>query len=146
MADEERTTNSGSDTESPKTPDSPETPDRTEATTALGEEAVLNAAVAFAGHVVTAAQQAAEQTGDTPGEALRRAVFRQHLLETATLCLRRLSESYGTAADDPAQAAVADLMQDGAARALEATATVEALGDLSLDILDRLLSQSASAE
>ncbi len=34
---------------------------------------------------------------------------------------------------------MADLVQDGAARASEATATVEALGDLSLDILDRLL-------
>ena len=113
--------------------------DAAAATAALGEEAVLNAAVAFAGHVVTAAQQAADQAGSAADEPVREAVFRQYLLETATLCLRRLGDSYTAAAADSAQSGVADLVQDGAARAGEAMATVEALGDLSLDILDRLL-------
>lgn len=107
--------------------------------TALGEEAVLNAAMAFAGHVATAAQQAAVATGESLGPPLRDAVFRQYLLETATLCLRRLGESYDGAVGDEAQSAVTALLRDGAARAEQATATVEALGDLSLDILDRLL-------
>jgi hypothetical protein len=110
-----------------------------DAAAALGEEAVLNAAVAFAGHVVSAAQEAASKAGETAGPPLQEAVYRQYLLETATLSLRRLSESYAAAGADPQQAGVADLVQDGAARASEATATVEALGDLSLDILDRLL-------
>jgi hypothetical protein len=109
------------------------------AAAALGEEAVLNAAVAFAGHVVGAAQEAARTAGEAAGPPLQEALYRQYLLETATLSLRRLSESYATAGADPQQADVADLVQDGAARASEATATVEALGDLSLDILDRLL-------
>jgi hypothetical protein len=109
------------------------------AAAALGEEAVLNAAVAFAGHVVGAAQEAARKAGEAAGPPLQEALYRQYLLETATLSLRRLSESYATAGADPQQADVADLVQDGAARASEATATVEALGDLSLDILDRLL-------
>src|SRR5688572_2784830 len=111
----------------------------TEAATALGEEAVLNAAVAFAGHVVTAAQQAAEQAGATAGDALREAIFRQYVLETATLCLRRLEESYAAldaAGPDPD---VADLVRDGARQAREVMSTVETLGDLSLDMLDRLL-------
>jgi hypothetical protein len=111
----------------------------TEATTALGEEAVLNAAVAFAGHVVTAAQQAAEQAGGTAGNALREAVFRQYVLETATLCLRRLEESYAATTASAPEADIADLVRDGARQAREATSTVEALGDLSLDMLDRLL-------
>ncbi len=111
----------------------------TEAATALGEEAVLNAAVAFAGHVVTAAQQAAEQAGGAAGDALREAVFRQYVLETATLCLRRLEESYAAMAAGGPEPDVADLVRDGARQAREAMSTVEALGDLSLDMLDRLL-------
>ncbi len=110
---------------------------------AMGEEAVLNAAMAFAGHVATAAQQAAMKTGEEVGVPLREAVFRQYLLETATLCLRRLAESYAGATSDESQAAVAELVRDGATRAEEAMATVEALGDLSLDILDRLLGEPA---
>jgi hypothetical protein len=109
------------------------------AATALGEEAVLNAAVAFAGHVVTAAEQAADKTGVAAGAALRGAVFRQYLLETATLCLRKLGESYTGAGDAGAGPEVAELLRDGVERARGATATVEALGDLSLDILDHLL-------
>jgi hypothetical protein len=111
------------------------------AATALGEEAVLNAAMAFAGHVATAAQQASVATGESLAAPLRDAVFRQYLLETATLCLRRLGESYDSAAGDEAQSAVVPLLRDGATRAKQATATVEALGDLSLDILDRLLGE-----
>jgi hypothetical protein len=119
--------------------DEGQTASSAEAAAALGEEAVLNAAVAFAGHVVSAAQEAASKAGETAGLPLQEALYRQYLLETATLSLRRLSESYAAAGADPQQAGVADLVQDGAARASEATATVEALGDLSLDILDRLL-------
>lgn len=110
-------------------------------TAALGEEAVLNAAVAFAGHAVQAAQEAAAPAAASAGAPLGEAVFRQYLLETATLCLRRLSESYAAAASDGAHADVAELVRDGAARAGEAMATVETLGDLSLDILDRLLGE-----
>jgi hypothetical protein len=110
-------------------------------TAALGEEAVLNAAVAFAGHAVQAAQEAAAPAAASAGTPLGEAVFRQYLLETATLCLRRLSESYAAAASDGAHADVAELVRDGAARAGEAMATVETLGDLSLDILDRLLGE-----
>ena len=109
-------------------------------TAALGEEAVLNAAVAFAGHAVQAAQEAAAPAASA-GAPLGEAVFRQYLLETATLCLRRLSESYAAAANDGAHADVAELVRDGAVRAGEAMATVETLGDLSLDILDRLLGE-----
>jgi hypothetical protein len=105
----------------------------------LGEEAVLNAAVAFAGQAVQAAQEASGPAAAAAGPALGEAVFRQYLLETATLCLRRLSESYGAAADDPAHADVVDQVREGAERAGEAMASVETLGDLSLDILDRLL-------
>lgn len=110
-----------------------------EARAALGEEAVLNAAVAFAGHVAGAARQAAERAGETAGQTLQEAIFRQYLLETATLCLRRLSESYGETGTAGADPELAELMQDGASRASAATASIEALGDLSLDILDRLL-------
>ena len=76
-----------------------------EAKSAIAEEAVLNAAVAFAGHVVTAAQQGAEQAGQSAGPAIRELMVRQYLLETATLCLRRLGESYDAAASEPALAA-----------------------------------------
>jgi hypothetical protein len=106
---------------------------------ALGEEAVLNAAVAFAGHVVSAAQQAAAQAGNAGGEPLRQAIFRQYLLETATLCLRRLGESYDQAAADPQQTTVAELARTGAGQAVEVMGAVEALGDLGVDLLDRLL-------
>ena len=111
----------------------------TETKTAIAEEAVLNAAVAFAGHVVAAAQQGAEQMGQSASAAIRELMVRQYLLETATLCLRRLGESYDAAAADPALEAVVELLRDGARRAREATATVEALGDLGLDVLDQLL-------
>jgi hypothetical protein len=110
-----------------------------EATTAIAEEMVLNAAVAFAGHVATAAQQSAEQTAHAAPPALRQAVLRQYLLETATLCLRRLGESYAAAGEDAGQAAYAALLRDGATQAAEARAAVEALGDLGLDLLDRLI-------
>jgi hypothetical protein len=110
-----------------------------EAKSAIAEEAVLNAAVAFAGHVVTAAQQGAEEAGQSASAAIRELMVRQYLLETATLCLRRLGESYDTAAGDPSLEAVTELLRDGARRAHEATATVEALGDLGLDVLDQLL-------
>ena len=109
------------------------------ASEAQTEEAVLNAAVAFAGHVATAAQQAADQAGDGIAASLRQAMLRQYLLETATLCLRRLGEAYDTAAADPDQSALADLLRDGATRARTVTAEVEALGDLALDLMERLL-------
>ena len=105
----------------------------------LGDEAVLNAAVAFAGQAVLAAPEASGPAAAAGGPALGEAVFRQYLLETATLCLRRLNESYAAAAGDPAHADVVDQVREGAERAGEARATVETLGDLSLDILDRLL-------
>jgi hypothetical protein len=111
----------------------------TEAKSAIAEEMVLNAAVAFAGHVITAAQQGAEQASESAGPAIRDLMIRQYLLETATLCLRRLGESYDTAAGDPSLEAVVELLRDGARRAREATTTVEALGDLGLDVLDKLL-------
>ena len=110
-----------------------------EPSAAIAEEAVLNAAVAFAGHVATAAQQQAAQAAESASATMREVVVRQYLLETATLCLRRLGESYETASSDPELASVATQLQDGARRAREATATVEALGDLSLDVLDQLL-------
>jgi hypothetical protein len=128
-----------SGSESAQQPEDRGAGDAGEATVALGEEAVLNAAVAFAGHAVQAAQEAAGPAGAAAGAPVGEAVFRQYLLETATLCLRRLNESYAAAAGDAAHADVADLVRDGAARAGEAMATVESLGDLSLDILDRLL-------
>ena len=105
---------------------------------ALAEEAVLNAAVAFAGHVATAAQRAAEQTAESVPEPMRRAMLRQYYLETATLCLRRLGESYATTTEDT-EAEIATLLAEGADRAREAMAIVEALGDLGLDLLDRLI-------
>ena len=110
----------------------------------LTAEVILNAAVAFAGHVAAAAKQAAGNAGDTqagggPPAPVREAVMRQYLLETATLSLRRLGESYAEAAADPEQEQIRDLLRDGAARARAATAAVEALGDLGLDTLDRLL-------
>jgi len=100
---------------------------------------VLNAAVAFAGQVVNGAQQAAEKTGESAPDALRELIVRQFWLETATLCLRRLGESYGASQQDDAQTGNADLLADGARRADEARAAVEALGDLGLDLLDRML-------
>jgi hypothetical protein len=106
---------------------------------AIAEEMLLNAAVAFAGQVVNGAQQAAEKTAETAPPALQQLIVRQFWLETATLCLRRLGESYGTATDDVGQADHADLLRDGAKRADEARAAVEALGDLGLDLLDRWL-------
>lgn len=102
-------------------------------------EVVLNAAVAFAGHVASAAEQAAEKTGGGGEEPIRMAILRQYQLETATLCLRRLSDSYTDAGADPAQAGAADLLRDGAERARAATSMSEALSDLGLDLLDRLL-------
>jgi hypothetical protein len=109
------------------------------ARTALAEEMVLNAAMAFAGHVATGAQQAAEKAAEGVPPAAQALILRQFLLETATLCLRRLGESYGEAVDDPTQAANLELLRDGASRAEEARAAVEALGDLGLDLLDRML-------
>jgi hypothetical protein len=111
----------------------------------LTTEMVLNAAVAFAGHVAAAAEQAVarssaggEDTALPPGP-LRAAVTRQYLLETATLCLRRLGEMYDEAAADPAQMDGVDLLRSGGERARAATTMAEALGDLGLDLLDRLL-------
>jgi hypothetical protein len=98
---------------------------------------ILNAAVAFAGHVATAAQQAADAAGESIDPALKAAVIRQYLLETATLCLRRLAESYAEAGAAPEE--LGALLREGAERATAATATVEAIGDLGLDLLDRLL-------
>ena len=111
---------------------------------AIAEEMVLNAAVAFAGQVVNGAQQAAEKTytatgGEQVPPALRQLIVRQFWLETATLCLRRLGESYGASQSDADQNPNAELLADGARRADEARAAVEALGDLGLDLLDRIL-------
>ncbi|MGI8424340.1 MAG: hypothetical protein ACR2NO_09570 [Chloroflexota bacterium] len=119
--------------------DQPEPPPSDEARAAIAEELVLNAAMAFAGHAVAGAQQSAETTAESAPPALRQVIVRQFWLETATLCLRRLGESYGAAAGDEALAAHAELLRDGARRADEARASVEALGDLGLDLLDRLL-------
>ena len=117
----------------------PGVPESEQAKDALAEEAVLTAAVAFAGHVVTAAQEAADKAGDSIAAPLREAIRRQYLLETATLCLRRLEESYARAADDPEQAGAAGLLRDGATRAASAMEMVEALGDLGLDVLGSLV-------
>ena len=111
---------------------------------AIAEEMVLNAAVAYAGQVVNGAQQAAEQAytatgGEQVPLALRHLIVRQFWLETATLCLRRLGESYGDSQSDAGQSRNAELLADGARRADEARIAVEALGDLGLDLLDRLL-------
>ena len=118
---------------------SPEAPQSDEARAAIAEELVLNAAMAFAGQVVAGAQQSAQATAEAAPPLLRELIVRQFWLETATLCLRRLGESYGGALDDGALAAHAELLRDGAKRADEARAAVEALGDLGLDLLDRLL-------
>ena len=114
-------------------------PQSDEARAAIAEELVLNAAMAFAGQVVAGAQQSAQSTAEAAPPLLRELIVRQFWLETATLCLRRLGESYGGAMDDAALAAHAELLRDGAKRADEARAAVEALGDLGLDLLDRLL-------
>ena len=106
---------------------------------AIAEEMVLNAAMAFAGHAVAGAQQAAEKASENVPDHLKGVILRQFWLETATLCLRRLGESYGQAAGDAAQTANAELLRDGAKRADEARASVEAIGDLGLDLLDRLM-------
>lgn len=111
------------------------------AKTALAEEALLNAAVAFAGRVVTTAQQGAAEAAAQASPAVREVMIRQYFLETATLCLRRLGESYETAAGDPNLAALADLLRDGARQAQEVTGAVETLGDLGLDLLDQLLEE-----
>lgn len=112
-----------------------------EAASARAEEAVLNAAVAFAGHVATAAQQATAQATGTMPAPLQAAMYRQYLLETATLCLRRLADAYATAAADPDQAAVQELLVSGAEQARQISAQVETLGDLSLDLFDRLVEE-----
>lgn len=112
---------------------------------ALAEEAVLNAAMAFAGHVVQDAATRARQVPDTDGTRFADAVYRQYLLETATLCLRRLGEAYeaeARRAEDPGVTTDADasrLLREASARAVDATSALEGLGDLSLDILDRIL-------
>lgn len=105
----------------------------------LTAEVILNAAVAFAGHVATAAQKTAGDASGVLEGPVREAVVRQYLLETATLCLRRLGDSYATAAIDPAQAPYSELLRDGAERAGSASSAVEALGDVGLDLLDGLL-------
>ncbi|HEV2123717.1 MAG TPA: hypothetical protein VGW38_13215 [Chloroflexota bacterium] len=110
-----------------------------EGATAITEEVVLNAAMAFAGHVATAAQQGVEQIAAAAPAQVRDALTRQYLLETATLCLRRLGESYETAAADPGLAANAELLRDALRRVGEARAAVEPLGDVELDLLDSLL-------
>ena len=120
-------------------PQTPEPPRSDEARAAIAEELVLNAAMAFAGQAVTGAQQSAQNTAESVPPSLREVIVRQFLLETATLCLRRLGESYGGALEDTTLAAHAELLRDAARRADEARASVEALGDLGLDLLDRLL-------
>lgn len=121
------------------TPVQPEIEPDGNAVEVLTAEIILNAAVAFAGHVVTLAQQAAEQGPHRGNAVLRDAMARQYLLETATLSLRKLGESYAASAEEPALAGHLELLQDGAARAATASNAVEALGDLGLDLLDRLL-------
>jgi len=118
---------------------SPEPPQSDEARAAIAEELVLNAAMAFAGQAVAGAQQSAQATAESAPSSLRDVIVRQFWLETATLCLRRLGESYAGALEDTSLTAHADLLQDAARRADEARASVEALGDLGLDLLDRLL-------
>jgi hypothetical protein len=113
---------------------------------ALAEEAVLNAAMAFAGHVVQdAASRARNISGDGGGPQFTEAMYRQFLLETATLCLRRLGDAYeeeAVRASQPGHARDVDgarLLRDAATRAAETMTALEGLGDLSLDILDRIL-------
>ena len=125
--------------EEAQSPQAPGAPQSDEARAAIAEELVLNAAMAFAGQVVAGAQQSAQNTAEAAPPLLRELIVRQFWLETATLCLRRLGESYGGALEDGALAAHAELLRDGAQRADEARAAVEALGDLGLDLLDRLL-------
>jgi len=97
--------------------------------------------MAFAGHAVAGAQQAAEKASENVPEHLQGVIVRQFWLETATLCLRRLGESYAQAAGDAAQNANVELLRDGAKRTDEARASVEAIGDLGLDLLDRLMAE-----
>src|SRR5688500_5421692 len=118
---------------------SPEPPQSDEARAAIAEELVLNAAMAFAGQAVAGAQQSAQATAESAPPSLREVIVRQFWLETATLCLRRLGESYGGALEDTTLAEHAELLGDAARRADEARASVEQLGDLGLDLLDRLL-------
>ncbi len=106
---------------------------------AIAEEMVLNAAMAFAGQVATAAQQSAEKTAEGAPAVLQDVIIRQYLLETATLCLRRLGESYAASVNAGTNEPAQELLRDGARRADEARAQVEALGDLGLDLLDRVL-------
>ncbi len=112
---------------------------------ALAEEAVLNAAMAFAGHVVQDAATRARKVSDASGSGLADAMHRQFLLEAATLCLRRLGEAYEEEARRasepglPVDADVVRLLRDASERATEVTGALEGLGDLSLDILDRIL-------
>ena len=106
---------------------------------ALAEEAVLHAAMAFAGHVVADAETRAAQLSGSLPPALATAVHRQFLLEAATLCLRRLGEAFTTGHEDAVDSGVRDLMRDGASQAVAATSATEVLGDLSLDLLDRLV-------
>jgi hypothetical protein len=121
---------------------------------ALAEEAVLNAAMAFAGHVVQdASSRARNVSGDGGGPRIAEAMYRQFLLETATLCMRRLGDAYEEEATRATEAGHAvsrasaggidpeavRLLRDAATRAAETMAALESLGDLSLDILDRIL-------
>jgi hypothetical protein len=106
---------------------------------AIAEEMVLNAAVAFAGQAVSGAQQAAAKAAESAPPSLQGLIVRQFWLETATLCLRRLGESYAAAIDEAPQSPNVELLRDGQHRADESRASVEALGDLGLDLLDRLL-------
>ena len=125
--------------EESQAPESPQAPQSDEARAAIAEELVLNAAMAFAGQVVAGAQHSAQSTAEAAPPLLRELIVRQFWLETATLCLRRLGESYDGALEDTSLAAHMELLRDGAKRADEARAAVEALGDLGLDLLDRLL-------
>jgi hypothetical protein len=109
------------------------------AKTAIAEELVLNAAVAFAGQTVSAAQQAAQQAAEHVPEALQDVVVRQFWLETATLCLRRIGESYEESASQETSEEERALRKNGARQAAEVASTLEALGDLGLDLLDRVL-------
>jgi hypothetical protein len=117
---------------------------------ALAEEAVLNAAMAFAGHVVQDASSRARNISGAGGEPrIAEAMYRQFLLETATLCLRRLGDAYAEEAarvaelGHPLDADAARLLRDAATRAAETMTELEGLGDLSLDILDRILDPRA---
>jgi len=113
---------------------------------AFAEEAVLNAAMAFAGHVVQdASSRARNISGDRGGSQITEAMYRQFLLETATLCVRRLGDAYeeeaarATTAGHVLDADTSRLLRDAATRAATMMTALEGLGDLSLDILDRIL-------